>query len=253
MHMLSEDQTGSRAGRGQICAPSVTHRRASLTLAVAAAVVIVATMPASPTWAQAAGEYRGFGLGQSLSSVAGRIGLSVNDATAVHLRPARIHNLTWRPSYLRDAAVAPDPVERIVFSFYNDHLFRVTVDYDSWRTAGMTDDDMVAALTAVYGASARPSAGQDIQPPAIEPPSIANWGDAEYGVTLNRSAYGRNFRLVVTSRSLDRLATTAAAQAVLLDAGEAPARELARQRAADDEARAAEQRARDRNRPAFKP
>jgi hypothetical protein len=44
-------------------------------------------------------------------------------------------------------SISTDPVERIVFSFCNDQLFRVAIDYGHDRTEGMTDADMVEAIS----------------------------------------------------------------------------------------------------------
>ena len=41
-----------------------------------------------------------------------------------------------------------DPVKQIVFSFYNDQLSKMVVDYDHERTAGMTDADLVDAISS---------------------------------------------------------------------------------------------------------
>ena len=53
-----------------------------------------------------------------------------------------------------------DPVDKIMFSFYNDHLFRLVVDYDRDRTIGMTDADMTAAISTVYGLPRTAPAGE---------------------------------------------------------------------------------------------
>src|SRR5580765_7022992 len=102
--------------------------------------------------------YRAFILGSGLSSVAAQVVLPPSDATAVHVRPALIQTLTWRQPYFAAGSNAPqtDPVGQIVFGFYNDQLFRLVVDYDRQRTEGMTDADMIYALSETYGAMAKP-------------------------------------------------------------------------------------------------
>jgi hypothetical protein len=44
----------------------------------------------------------------------------------------------------------------MVFDFYDDRLFRVTVDYDRKHTEGLIDADMIEALSAVYGSPVIP-------------------------------------------------------------------------------------------------
>jgi len=44
--------------------------------------------------------------------------------------------------------MAPDTesVDRVVFDFYDDRLFRVTVVYDRKQTEGLIDADMIEAI-----------------------------------------------------------------------------------------------------------
>ena len=92
--------------------------------------------------------YRDFQLGGDLSSVSALTKVAVSDAKTIHQRPAVMQELEWRPPYysLNGSTAAPnDPVRQIVFSFYNDQLSKMVVDYDRDRTAGMTDADMIEA------------------------------------------------------------------------------------------------------------
>ena len=67
------------------------------------------------------------------------------------------------------------------------------------------------------------------------------------------SSYATSFRLVVTAEPMAALARTAAAQALELDAQEAPQREAARDKKEAEDRRAAEEKARSTNKPAFRP
>jgi hypothetical protein len=83
---------------------------------------------------------------------------------------------------------------------------------------------------------------------------VARWGDPEHAVVLYQSSsYGAAFRLVVTDTRLENLARKAEAQAVRLDAQEAPAREIARQQKERDDKRAAAEKARTANKDVFRP
>ena len=53
-----------------------------------------------------------------------------------------------------------DPVQQIVFSFYNDQLFKLVVNYDRQRTDGLTDADMIEALSSWYGPPLKPGGGR---------------------------------------------------------------------------------------------
>jgi hypothetical protein len=153
-------------------------------------------------------------------------------------------------------APSPDPVQQIVFSFYNDQLFRLVIDYDHNRTEGMTDADMIEAISSVYGSrsksplTTRVASSQVAQASGT---SVARWGDAEYSVVLYRSSYASGFRMIVTSLRLDRLARTAEARASQLDELDAPKREIARQKKEADDIRAAQAKAREGNKASFRP
>ena len=205
-------------------------------------------------------KYRNFELGSNLASVSTLAAVDPSEAKTIHQRPAVMQDLEWRLSRWVSGSSAPstDPVEKIVFSFYNDQLFRLVVDYDKERTEGMTDADMVAALSATYGAPHKrtgripPRVGSRLETESGA--AVARWGDAEQSVVLYRtSMYGTAFRLMVTEPRLDDLARKAEAQAIRLDVQEAPRREIARQNKEAEDGRAAKEKARLANRAAFRP
>ena len=158
---------------------------------------------------------------------------------------------------MKATAASTDPVEQILFSFYNDQLFRVVVDYGRERTEGMTPADMIEAISAVYGAplprtsrDARVASRLEIESGSPQ----ARWGDSEHAVVLYQtSSYDAAFRLIVTDSRLENLARKAAAQAQRLDDQEAPQRELALQQNERAEARAAAAKARAANKSMFRP
>jgi hypothetical protein len=210
--------------------------------------------------AQGLPKYRNFELGSNLASVATLAGVDPSEAKTIHQRPAIQQDLEWRLSRWVSGSTASstDPVEKIVFSFYNDQLFRLVVDYGTERTEGMTDADIVAALSATYGAPLKPTgrlAPRGASRLGVESgAALARWGDAEQSVVLYRtSMYGTAFRLMVTEPRLDDLARKAEARAIRLDVQEAPRREIARQNKEVADGRAAREKARLANRAAFRP
>lgn len=141
---------------------------------------------------------------------------------------------------------------------YNDQLFRVTVEYDSERTEGLTDRDMTEAISAIYGAEVKPTVSRTRPTPALyEEDSgtpVARWGDATDSLMLYRSSsYATRFRLVLTAEPLAALARTAAARAGVLDDREAPQREATRAKQEAADRRAAEEKARSTNKAIFRP
>lgn len=208
---------------------------------------------------QAVSQYRNFELGVNVAAVSALTGLATSEAKTIHQRPALLQDLEWRPSHWRASDTLPstDPVQQIGFSFYNDRLFRIVVDYDRDRTEGMTDADMVEGISAVYGVAATRAAGPARIASRVETDSgspVARWGDAAHLVVLYRtSSYRGGFRLIVTDSALDDLARKAAVQSVRLDDQEAPKREVARLKKEKDDGRAAAEKSRLANKKVFRP
>jgi hypothetical protein len=202
--------------------------------------------------------YRAFQLGGNLASISALAGVAGSEARAIHVRPALMQELEWRRPY-SPSDTAPshtDPVKQIVFSFYNDQLSKLVVDYDHDRTEGMTDADLIEAISTEYGPRLKPGArtGGSVVT-RIEEESgtpVARWAGADYAVVLYR-AYTSDFRLIVASPRLEGLARTADIQATRLDDREAPSREIARQKKETEDVRASQEKSRVANKAAFRP
>ena len=216
-----------------------------------------AMLAGSSMQGQTGPHYRNFQLGGDIASVAALTGLRASNARTVSARPAILQELEWQRPYVVSDRTLADPVQQIAFSFYNNQLFRLVVEYDRDRTEGMTDADMIEAISTVYGTPVRHTAKATVAPlPAIDEESgtrIAEWGNAEYTAVLYRASYASGFRMFVTSVRLSGLARTAKAEARRLDERDAPERERARQKKAVDEARASKEKARLANKATFTP
>lgn len=208
---------------------------------------------------QGRSRYRDFQLGGDLASISSLSGVAASEARTIHLRPAMMQELQWRRPYALSGAASAqtDAVQQIAFSFYNDQLSKMVVDYDHDRTAGMTDADLIDAISTEYGVPLKPgsrtSRGVASQIEGESGTPIARWGDADYSVVLYRSSYASGFRIIVTSPRLEALARTAGAEAARLDEVEAPRREIARQKKETENARASQDKARLANKAAFRP
>ena len=217
--------------------------------------VLGVAITAAATQGQSAAHYRDFQLGGSAASVSALTGAPASDLKTIHARPASLQSLEWRRPYAGSSETAVDPVQQIAFSFYNDQLFRLVIDYDRNRTEGMTDGDMIEAITGMYGAPVKaPLKGTPAS--AVEEESgtrVAGWGNGEYTAVLYRSSYASGFRMIVTSVRLSALARTASAEAVRLDERDAPQRERDRQKKQADDDRAAKAKARAANKAGFTP
>jgi hypothetical protein len=208
---------------------------------------------------QGLARYRNFELGMNVAAVSALTGVAATDVKTIHERPAVLQDLQWRLSqWVAGSSVAStDPVEQIVFSFFNDRLFRIVVDYEHTRTEGMTDADVIEGISAVYGALVPRTRGPARIASTIEAESgspVARWGDASYRAVLYRtSTYRAAFRLIVTEPAVDILAQKATTQALRLDDQEAPRREVARLKKEQDDTRTTAEKARIANKKVFRP
>jgi hypothetical protein len=201
--------------------------------------------------------YREFRLGASTADVIARTHASERDVKTLHERPALLQELSWRPLYSTGNSVADrDSIARIAFSFIDDQLFKIAIDYDRSRTEGLTKEDMIASLSAIYGPrSTRPAPVAQRQTfDSLDTPTVlARWVEGDTVVALHQLTYSGGFGLVITSVPLDTTARTAQATAVTMDAREAPARDAARAKAQADAARTAEEKTRTTNKATFTP
>src|SRR6202163_1838685 len=127
------------------------------TLAMTAAGLVLSTWLLQ---GQDRSRYRDFQLGGDVPSISALTGVAQSEVKTLHLRPAVMQELQWRRRYSASDATSAqiDPVQQIVFSFYNDQLSRMVVDYDHDRTVGMTDLDMIEAISKTYGPRVSPAA-----------------------------------------------------------------------------------------------
>ncbi len=204
-----------------------------------------------------AAHYREFQLGGDVASTSALAGVAAAEVKTIHERPALLQELEWRRGYTGSSDAPVDPVQQIAFSFYDDQLFRLVIDYDRDRTDGMTDADMIEAISTMYGAPVKPAskATHPALPRGDEESGVrvAEWRSGECAAVLSRSSYAAGFRMVVTSPRLAALARKAESEALRLDERNAPQRERARQQKEADAERAAKAKARIANKAAFKP
>ena len=201
--------------------------------------------------------YRGFQFGERLPAVAKQAGLDVSDAKLIHARPAVIQELEWGIWLSSGFSPQTDPVRTILFSFYNGELFRILVSYDRAETKGLTTEDMTEAISAEYGTATKPAnieiAFSSTQVYNDSEAIIARWEDPQYSFNLFRSSFQPTFGMIAFSKRLDALARTATAEAIRLDAVEAPQREIQRQHQEDEKNRESLEKARQANQLNFRP
>lgn len=183
-------------------------------------------------------KYRNFSFGTSVSSVTKQVDLNGSELQLVHQRPERIEELTWYPPQPFEASLPAEPVEKILFSFDNDALYRMLITYDSSAIKGLTDEDMIRVISAKYGVATRPVANVSFPTnPAYDASEkvIARWEDTQYSLNLLRSSMMDTFAIVMFDKRVDAQAGVSIAESVKLEQQEAPQREAARvKKEADD-------------------
>jgi len=198
--------------------------------------------------------YRGFRFGMSTAQATNQAGMKVTDATTVHQQPALIQSLDFQPNLFHASVGKSDPVSEITLTFYDGELARMAVVYDRYKVDGMTADDMIQALSAVYGTATKPKAEIAYHSYYAETaPVVARWEDSEYSYNLIRSDDRSSFALILYSKRLDALAATANVEAVRLEALAAPQREADRAKKQADDLQALEQKSRQSNIASFRP
>jgi hypothetical protein len=200
--------------------------------------------------------YRKFQLGMSLPAVAKQAGMEPSQATIVHRWPALIQELDWWVLPSLDSSSKADPVNEVLFTFYNGELFRIVVGYDSYKTEGLTDEDVVEAISAKYGTPA-PSIGKNLLVSSsvfdsVSGIVIARWKTSQCSISLLRSPDNPSFDMLLSWNRVDALARTVIAEAVRRDEQEAPQRALDLQKKQDEENRATQAKARLANKAAFR-
>lgn len=214
-------------------------------------------LPVTLICAQDLSSYRNFQLGMNLSKAVEQAGLDAAQAKMIHERPAVIQEMEWRPRISPDSSAAPDPVEEILFGFYNGQLYRIVVQYDRDNTEGLTDQDLIESISAKYGKPTMPLAtvisSSSAQSYGDSEKVLACWENSEYSLNLFRFSYRSNYGMLIFSKRLDTLAKAAIAESMRLNIAEAPQREIERQKKEDEEKLAAGRKARTANKANFRP
>jgi hypothetical protein len=198
--------------------------------------------------------YRKFSLGTSLAEITKQVDPYSHWTTVIHQRPAVIQEMTFWSLHSSPSRVGVEPGSQILFSFYNGELYRIAVTYDRDATEGLTDEDMVQAVSARYGTGTRLYPEINLPTNDVfarsEEMIIARWEDSQNAVNLLRSTSNMNsFRLEVFSKRLDAQAVAASTESVKLEKQETPQKEIDRQKKEVDDLDLARQK----NKTSFRP
>jgi hypothetical protein len=198
--------------------------------------------------------YRGFKFGMSTLQATDQAGMKATDATTVHQQPALIQVVNFQPNLFHASTGKSDPVSEITLTFYDGQLDRMAVIYDRYKVDGMTADDMIHALSVVYGAATTPTEEIVYHSYYAEAaPVLARWEDSQYSYNLIRSDDRSSFAMVLYSKRLDALAAPAIVEAVRLEALAAPQKEADRAKKQADDTQALQEKSRLSNIASFRP
>jgi hypothetical protein len=206
--------------------------------------------------AQDLSKYRDFQCGTRLESIAEQIHMDVASAKTIHQRPAMIQTLQWDQLSYANPSANERSLRSMRFDFYNGELFKIIVAYDPVGTDGLTTQDMVDAISGIYGPATNPDRTILVPSASMYEDNqkvLGCWENDQYSYSLFRSRYGNAFGLMVTSKKLDLVATDAIREAERLDKLEAPAKEIARQKQQEADRRTERENARLISKPNFRP
>ena len=205
---------------------------------VCSLTIIVILLSIAQLHSQDLSSYRHFSFGMTVTDISKQIDQTPANAAVLYERPALIQELTWLPPQPYSSVRPAEPVDQILFSFYNGALYRMLVTYENSATKGLDDEDMIRVVSAKYGVATRPVAAVVNFPmnPSYKATEkvIARWEDSRYSLNLFRSS-GDTFAIVMFTKQMDGQAGVSIAESLKLDQEEAPQKAAARSKKdADD-------------------
>lgn len=205
--------------------------------------LLCSAMSASQLGAQGHPRYRTYQMGDDVLTISRQLGVPAPAGTLMPPAPGTVVELRWRSQYVRrGVALSSDPVARLVFSFFENQLYRIVIDYAPDRTEGMTEADVVAAVSKIYGAPAKrthPPSPVGLRPQRPVDNVVAQWTDGEHRVALLAVQDQSAFRMIVASAPLEALARAGGAHETPADVRDWDTHDAARPNA-DNESHAQE-------------
>ena len=204
--------------------------------------VLCIALGATLLGAQAPPHYRTYRMGDDILAVSRQLGVPIPAASQAG---GTVRELRWRADYVPRGTEAADPAERLMFSFHDNQLFRIVIDYAPTRTEGMRAADVVAAVARIYGSPTKradPPVQVGLQPMRPVDTVVAQWNDDDdLHVALLQLDGRPAFRLIVASPLLQARARTAGNNEAAADLNEWAAGETERTGPGDQTGAAREQ------------
>jgi hypothetical protein len=226
------------------------------TVRVLTIAALTTVLGAETVLSQSLSRYREYSLDTTLAAVLIASGARPAEVKTLHNRPVLIQELVWHAPYVAPGTGNADPLQSVLFRFYDGRLYRVEVAYDRERIEGLTNSDLIESISAAYH-DAIPLRGKNSDSPPIDMPSdtivVARWDDGTSVLSLVQGGYSRAYQLVLTSKELSAGARNAINEAIRLEGDDAPQRELDRQKKEHSDAVEFREKTRALNKAAFKP
>ncbi len=225
------------------CSLELTENMKTIRYSFLSFVVLLFAVPM--LCAQDFSKYRGFAIGTRLADVLKHADKNLLDINVTHAGSPLLPELTWWPPTLPSASYQPDSVERVLFSFYNGELYKMSVTYDQAATEGMTVADMVKLVSAKNGSptSITPEADPNLSVGYdSEDKPVASWSDAQYSFNLVRSSFSDHFGFLIYSKRVNAEVELAIVEAAKLAKLDRPAKEADRQKKQTDDLEVARQK-----------
>ncbi len=172
--------------------------------------VLAGLIAAPPVSGQDLSQYRGYSFGMSLGELQAQAGSQRLRTNLVQDEPAMIQEVVWWPW---DGLSNSEGLSQILFRFHDDRLYRIKATYERQATRGLTPEDMVEAISELYGPPSRRQAEGD-SPIQVDDPTeraLARWENTQFSYTLYRSSLSDAYGLVMFAKQLDTAANRAAA------------------------------------------
>jgi hypothetical protein len=199
-----------------------------------ATITFVLALLATPAvFGQDLSRYRKFALGTSLAALSRQVGQDGRQLTVISASPALIQELTYWQLDRSYTTGRSEPVSHITFDFYDGVLYRIVVTYDQSAIEGLTEEDMLQAISVRYGTATRLYPEIDLPTHDVYAPpekAIAQWNDAQNSVSFFHSTSPNSFGLAVFSKQLNAQAEAAIVESVKLAKEQAPQKEIDRQK-----------------------
>jgi len=183
--------------------------------------------------AQDLSKYRSFSLGMNLATTLKQTGQELHHVDVLCEHPAVIQEVTWWPRSTPVNTRRSESVEQMLLYFFNGELYKISVIYDQHAIEGLTDEDMVKSISALYGVPTT------IAPGAVRATDhrfdmkqrvIASWTGSHYTVRLLSDPVADDMELLLFSQQDNTKAEAAMIEARSLDAQDFPQKQGERQK-----------------------